>query len=200
MPTRLGDRFQQALVYAAKLHISQVRKDGFQTPYIAHLLATVGLVLEYGGSEDEAIAALLHDALEDQPNGGQTLAEIESQFGPDVLSIVQACSDTQTHPKPPWRERKEAFVNALETISCSACLVIAADKLHNTRTLVREYREHGEDVWQHFKGGRGGTLWFSLALLTALKHRACVPPALISELSGAVRELESIVESGPNPV
>lgn len=199
MPTRLGDRFQEALVYAAKLHISQVRKDS-QTPYIAHLLATVGLVLEYGGSEEEAIAALLHDALEDQPNDGQTLAEIESQFGPEVLSIVQACSDTQTHPKPPWRERKEAFLIALGSISCSACLVIAADKLHNTRTLVREYREHGEEIWPRFKGGRAGTLWFSHSLLTALKNRACVPPALISELSGAVHELESIVESGSNPV
>jgi GTP pyrophosphokinase len=200
MPTRLSDRFEQALVYASRLHTSQVRKDDSQTPYIAHLLATVGLVLEYGGSEDEAIAALLHDALEDQPNDGQTLAEIKDQFGLEVLSIVQACSDTQTHPKPPWQERKEAFINALQTIPCSACLVIAADKLHNTRTLVREYREHGEEIWHHFKGGRAGTLWFSQSVLTALKNRACIPPALISELSGAVRELESIIESRPNPV
>lgn len=200
MPTHLSDRFEQALMYAFRLHINQVRKDDWQTPYIAHLLATVGLVLEYGGSENEAIAALLHDALEDQPNDGQTLAEIKNQFGPEVLSIVQACSDTQSHPKPPWRERKEAFIKALEAIPRSACLVIAADKLHNTRTLVREYREHGEEVWQQFKGGRAGTLWFSQSVLTALKNRACIPPALISELSGATRELESLVASGSNPV
>ncbi|MRR10640.1 bifunctional (p)ppGpp synthetase/guanosine-3',5'-bis(diphosphate) 3'-pyrophosphohydrolase [bacterium] len=195
----MGPRFQRALAYAAQLHIDQVRKDSL-TPYIAHLLATTSLVLEYGGNEDEAIAALLHDALEDQPNDGQTRAEIETQFGAGVLAIVQACSDTQVHPKPPWRERKEAFLKTLAYISPSACLVIAADKLHNTRTLAREFREHGEAIWQRFNGGRAGTLWFSRTLLAALQARNCLPAALLGELSSAVAELESLVASRANLV
>lgn len=196
---RIGKVFEQALVYAAQLHLHQVRKDS-RTPYVAHLLAVAGLVLEYGGSEEEAVAALLHDALEDQPNDGQTRAEIETRFGAGVLAIVQACSDTQSHPKPPWRERKEAFLKSIGQLSPSACLVIAADKLHNTRTLAREYREHGNEIWQRFKGGRDGTLWFSRAVFSALEARACLPPALLNELAGAIAELESLVEDSANLV
>lgn len=199
IPIPPGKRFQQALVYAAQLHASQMRKDS-RTPYIAHLLATTGLVLEYGGSEDEAIAALLHDALEDQPNDGLTRSEIETQFGVTVLEIVTACSDTQSHPKPPWRARKEAFLATLVSVSPSACLVIAADKLHNTRTLAREFREHGDSIWARFKGGREGTLWFSRAVLSALEKRACLPPALLSELASAIAELDSLVEGEGKPV
>ena len=196
---RLGERFERALAYAARLHADQVRKDS-QTPYVAHLLAVAGLVMEYGGSEDEVIAALLHDALEDQPNHGLTGAEIEAQFGGRVLAIVQACSDTQSHPKPPWRERKDAFLQQLAGAPPSACLVIAADKLHNTRTLLREYREHGDAVWQRFKGGRDGTLWFNQAVYAVLKERGCLPGALLSELDEAVAALESVVQAGANLV
>lgn len=196
---RLGERFEHALIYTARLHANQVRKDS-RTPYIAHLLATAGLVMEYGGNEDEIIAALLHDALEDQPHNGNTAREIEAHFGNGVLAIVQACSDTQTHPKPPWRQRKEAFLQSLPTAPPSACLIIAADKLHNTRTLTREYREHGDAIWQRFKGGRDGTLWFSQAVLAALHQCADMPPAMLSELADAVTELETLVMERPNPV
>lgn len=195
----LSERFQQALAYAAQLHASQVRK-GDQTPYVSHLLITAGIVLEYGGSEEEAIAALLHDALEDQPKNGQTREEIEILFGAPVLAIVEACSDTQVHPKPPWRERKEAFLESIRTAPRSACLVIAADKLHNTRSLARQYREFGESLWRNFKGGRDGSLWFSRAMYAALAERACLPPALLEELASAVSELDSLVSGEINLV
>ncbi len=195
----LSERFQQALSYAAQLHASQLRK-GSQTPYVAHLLITAGIVLEYGGSEEEAIAALLHDALEDQPKNGQTREEIEILFGNPVLAIVEACSDTQVHPKPPWRARKEAFIDSIRTASPSACLVIAADKLHNTRSLARQYRGLGEELWRNFRGGRDGSLWFSRAMYTALELRSCLPPALLEELASAVSELESLVSGDVNPV
>ncbi len=195
----LSERFQQALAYAAQLHASQVRKAS-QTPYVAHLLITTGIVIEYGGSEEEAIAALLHDALEDQPKDGQTREEIEILFGSQVLAIVEACSDTQIHPKPPWRARKEAFIESVGTTSPSACLVIAADKLHNTRSLARQYRELGEDLWRNFRGGRDGTLWYSRSIFDALAQRSCLPPALLGELASAVSELESLVLDGTNLV
>lgn len=195
----LSTRFQQALSFAAGLHASQLRKAG-QTPYIAHLLIVAGTVLEYGGNEDEAIAALLHDALEDQPHHGQTSAEIGQQFGAEVLAIVKACSDTQVYPKPPWRERKEAFLKTIETLPPSACLVLAADKLHNTRSLTHQYRELGEELWRNFKGGRSGTLWYSRAVLDALNRRGCLPPALLCELADAVSHLESIVKGETNLV
>lgn len=195
----LGERFERALAYAARLHASQVRKDS-RTPYIAHLLAVTGLVMEYGGSEDEVIAALLHDALEDQPNHGLTGEEIETQFGSQVLDIVQACSDTLSHPKPPWQARKEAFLRQLAGAPSSACLVIAADKLHNTRTLVREFREHGDAIWQRFRGGREGTLWFNRSVYALLKNRGCLPDALLSELDEAMGALESLVQDGSNLV
>lgn len=196
---RLSERFERALTYTVRLHANQVRKDS-RTPYIAHLLATTGLVMEYGGSEDEIIAALLHDALEDQPNHGKTAGEIEAQFGSNVLAIVQACSDTQTLPKPPWQGRKEAFLQSLAAASPSACLVITADKLHNTRTLVREFREHGDAIWQRFKGGRDGTLWFSRSMLATLEKCTTTPRALLSELSDAVIELENLVKGSSNLV
>lgn len=192
-------RFQQALSFATGLHAGQLRKAG-QTPYVAHLLITAGTVLEYGGNENEAIAALLHDALEDQPHNGQTGAEIARQFGAEVLAIVEACSDTQIYPKPPWRERKEAFLKTIETLSPSACLVVAADKLHNIRSLVHQYRELGEDLWQNFKGGRSGTLWYNRAAFDALNRRGCLPPALLCELADAVSDLESIVKDETNLV
>lgn len=196
---RLSERFERALTYAAQLHANQVRKDS-RTPYIAHLLAVAGLVMEYGGSEDEAIAALLHDALEDQPNQGLTSREIETQFGSQVLAIIQACSDTQSHPKPPWRTRKDGFLKQLAGAPPSACLVIAADKLHNTRILVREYREHGEAVWQRFKGGREGTLWFNRSIHSLLKERGCLADSLLSELDEAITALETLVRAGSNLV
>ena len=123
------ERFCEALEYAVRLHAAQRRK-GSDTPYIAHLLSVTAIVLEHGASEDEAIAALLHDAVEDQ-GGAPVREEIRRRFGPAVATIVDGCTDCDTTPKPPWRERKEAFLARLPSAGRSVHLVTAADKLHN---------------------------------------------------------------------
>ncbi len=144
----LGPRFDEALVYAADVHRDQRRK-GTQTPYIAHLLHVAALVIEDGAlagelNEDEAIAALLHDAAEDQ-GGEERLADIRSRFGERVAEIVAACSDTFEDPKPPWRERKEAYIARLRTETDRGILrVSAADKVHNCRAIVVDYRLLGD--------------------------------------------------------
>jgi (p)ppGpp synthase/HD superfamily hydrolase len=141
-------RFNEALQYAAQLHADQVRKVNGE-PYVAHLLGVASLVLDYCGNEDEAIAALLHDAIEDQ--GGAAMGEeIGRRFGPAVADIVDGCTDSDTTPKPPWQERKDAFLARLEHALPSIRLVVAADKLHNVRSLTRDFRQQGEAIWKHF--------------------------------------------------
>ena len=162
--------FENALVYAARLHAGQVRK-GSDTPYFSHLLAVTAIALDHGATEYEAIAALLHDAVEDQ-GGQKTLDEIRRRFGDQVASIVAACSDTDVLPKPPWQDRKNAFVKRLGTEPYSVRLVVAADKLHNVRDVLRSYRVHGDDIWSHFKGGRDGTLWYYRAVVGTLTEAA----------------------------
>ncbi len=147
-------RFSDALVYAAALHAQQRRKVSGE-PYLAHLLAVAAIVMEYGGSEDEAIAALLHDAVEDQ-GGLPTREEIRRRFGETVAAIVDGCTDTAESPKPPWRERKAAFLARLQDAPASVRRVVAADKLHNARSILREHRRLGEAIWGHFRGGRDG--------------------------------------------
>jgi (p)ppGpp synthase/HD superfamily hydrolase len=160
----------RALKFASRLHAKQARK-GSNAPYISHLLAVAAIVLEHGATEKEAIAALLHDAVEDQ--GGQaTLDEIRRRYGKQVARIVDAVSDTDQSPKPPWRERKEAYVERLRSEPYSVRLVVAADKLHNARHLLSSYRVQGEDLWSHFKGGREGTLWYYRAVVDALAGAA----------------------------
>ena len=187
---QLSSRFTEALVYATALHAEQQRKISGE-PYLAHLLAVSALVMEYGGTEDEAIAALLHDAAEDQ-GGRATLAEIHHRFGAEVADIVESCSDTFVTPKPPWHERKEAFIARLHDATVSVQRVTAADKLHNARSIMREYRRQGEAVWQCFRGGREGTLWYFRAVIEALRQAGNGP--LVEELDRAVRELEQLVE------
>lgn len=148
----LSTRFDEALIFASRLHAKQVRK-GSGIPYISHLLAVTALVLEHGGGEDEAIAALLHDAIEDQ-GGDATRQEIRRRFGEVVVEIVNGCTDTDSTPKPPWRERKEAYIAHLPTATSSILLVSAADKLHNVRSILNDYRVVGEEIWQRFKAGK----------------------------------------------
>ncbi len=133
-----GDRFHDALSYASRLHAAQRRKGG-QVPYVAHLLAVTAIVLEHGGNEDEAVAALLHDAVEDQ-GGAPRLAEIRARFGVVVADIVAGCTDADTTPKPPWQERKDRYLAHLPAAGRSVQLVAAADKLHNLRSLIEDYR------------------------------------------------------------
>jgi GTP pyrophosphokinase len=185
----LGERFDQALVYAAQLHRGQVRKGQAAVPYVSHLLGVASLALEHGADEDEAIAALLHDAVEDQ-GGAPTLAAIKERFGAKVADIVEACSDSIGEPKPPWRERKEAYVARLKTASRSARLVSASDKLHNARSILTDYRREGGRVWSRFNAGRDGVLWYYRALVDAL--RPAGPSALVEDLDRVVSELERL--------
>jgi (p)ppGpp synthase/HD superfamily hydrolase len=184
----LTERFEQALVFAAHLHRNQRRK-GSGVPYVSHLLAVCELTLEYGGDEDEAIAALLHDAIEDQ-GGAVARAEILLQFGQRVTEIVDGCTDTNESPKPAWRARKEAYIQHVESASSSVRLVSACDKLHNARSVVMDYRILGETLWDRFTGGRMGTLWYYRAMVTALSAKGS--SAVVEELDRVVTELEKL--------
>jgi (p)ppGpp synthase/HD superfamily hydrolase len=181
----LSPRFQEALSLACELHREQARK-GTQVPYVAHLLAVASIALEHGASEDEAIAALLHDAVEDQ-GGAQTAALIRARFGDAVADIVQACSDTDEVPKPPWEERKQAYIAHVRQAPASVRLVSASDKLHNARCILADYRVHREAVWARFTGGREGTLWYYRELVQAFSLHGEHP--LVTELQRTVNEL-----------
>ena len=185
---KLSERFSEALVYAAALHADQRRKISGE-PYLAHLLGVAAIAIEHGADENEAIAALLHDAIEDQ-GGAAVREEIRRRFGEAVAEIVDGCSDSDTTPKPPWRQRMEAYVSHLRGASASVRLVSASDKLHNARAVLREYRRRGESLWNHFRGGREGTLWYYRAVVDQLE-RAEVSP-LVKELQRVVCEIERL--------
>jgi (p)ppGpp synthase/HD superfamily hydrolase len=190
--TPLGRRFEHALLFATRKHAGQHRK-GTTVPYVAHLLGVASLVLEAGGDEDLAIAALLHDVVEDC-GGAPMLREIRRRFGKRVAHVVDGCTDTDLDPKPPWRQRTEDYVAHLRTADADTRLVSAADKLHNVRSIVAAYREIGDRVWERFHGKRDGTLWYYRALLDEFQRRKSSP--LIRELERAVIELENVVASG----
>jgi (p)ppGpp synthase/HD superfamily hydrolase len=189
------DRFQAALAYAHRVHRGQFRK-GTGIPYIAHVLGVAAIAMEYGAGEDEAIGALLHDAAED--GGGEaTLAEIRAQFGDAVADIVLGCSDSlveDPEDKLPWLERKQNYLAHLESASRAVYLVSAADKLHNVRTIARDYREHGEEVWQRFQGKRDGTLWYYETVADVLIRRHRSP--LTRDLQDAVDQLLELAGQG----
>ena len=187
----LSDRFEQALQFAASTHRTQLRK-GSGIPYMGHLLGVCSLVIEDGGSEDEAIGALLHDAAED--HGGQAmLYQIKARFGDDVATIVEGCTDTLESPKPPWRERKQAYIEHLSTQPGSVLRVSLADKLFNARAILRDYLEVREELWTRFKAGRKGQLWYYRQLadqFTTLMRKRGMPDRMAQELTKVVAELE----------
>ena len=183
---RLGRRFLRAFDFAAEKHAGQTRKAS-TIPYIAHLMGVASLVLEFGGNEDLAIAALLHDVVEDC-GGAPMLKEVRRRFGSRVAKIVDGCTDSDVYPKPPWRERKEAYIQHLKSADAETRLVSAADKLNNVRSILSDYRDVGESVWARFKGGRDGTLWYYRTLLKEFLRRK--PNRLVRELELAIRELE----------
>ena len=188
---QLTFRFEEALTYAFRLHANQVRKvDG--TPYIAHLLSVTALVLEAGGDEDEAIAALLHDAVEDQ-GGLQTLDEIRQRFDERVAEIVDGCTDAYVIPKPPWRGRKVAYLEHLREAPGSVRLVSLADKLHNARCLYQDLRQNGERVWEAFNGGKEGTLWYYRTLSEIFQETGA--DTLTAEFVDVVRKIEEAQET-----
>lgn len=183
----LTSRFEEALVFANRLHAAQTRK-GTPIPYIAHLLAVTALVLSDGGDEDQAIAALLHDAVEDQ-GGLPTLQQICSRFGERVALIVDGCTDAYGSPKPPWRERKERYIDHLKNAPAEVLRVSLADKLHNARSILRDLRQNGEDTWKRFNGGKSGTLWYYHTLVQVFQRQFESP--MVSELAQVVGEMES---------
>jgi (p)ppGpp synthase/HD superfamily hydrolase len=186
---QLSPRFRDALIYADQLHSTQVRK-GKPIPYISHLMAVCSIVLEKGGTEDQAIAALLHDAVEDQ-GGKPTLEQIRGMFGEDVARIVSGCTDADTIPKPAWRPRKEAYLRHLREVPADVRLVSAADKLHNARSILSDYRELGQEVWQRFKGGQEGTLWYYHELVGIFSELG--PQSLAEELKRVIDQLDSLL-------
>ncbi|MFS8896904.1 HD domain-containing protein [Synechococcus sp. R3-13] len=197
MSTQLTQRFVQAMHYAHRWHASQTRK-GTGIPYLSHLLAVAAIALEHGADEDEAIAALLHDSLEDGPhNTGEPRAQIEQQirehFGERVLQIILGCTDTESdgsrgEPKENWKERKTAYLKHLETANASVLLVAASDKLHNARCILRDFRQLGDELWQRFSAGKEGSLWYYRSLAEILGRR--LPGNLSAELQELVAELQ----------
>lgn len=186
-----GEKFEEALVYAARLHRDQKRK-GTDTPYVAHLLAVAAIVGENDGTEDEVIAALLHDAPEDQ-GGEERLEDIRARFGDLVAEIVAGCTDTYEEPKPAWRPRKEAYVRRMAFAPASVRLVSSADKLHNARSILTDLRSLGDELWYRFTGGREGTLWYYRALVEAYAAAGTNP--LVEELDRVVQEIEALSQT-----
>ena len=185
----LSPRFEQALHYACLIHSGQLRK-GTSVPYLAHLLSVAGLALEYGADEDEAIAALLHDAVEDA-GGKARAADLRARFGDRVAEIVAGCTDTDTTPKPPWQARKAAYIAGLSTVSESARLVSCCDKLHNARSIVSDLRIHRDRVWQKFAGGKEGSLWYYTTLCGEYR-RLNVHPPLVEELERTLAVMQQL--------
>ena len=184
----LSVRFQEALTFAARLHAEQLRK-GSTIPYVAHLLAVSSLALQHGADEDEAIAALLHDAIEDQ-GGAKTREEIRRRFGDRVVAIVDGCTDSDVIPKPPRRQRKQAYIAHVRTASPSVRLISASDKLDNARAILADYRSLGESLWTRFHGGREGTLWYYRSLVEMFRKAGS--NTLVEELDRVVTEIEHL--------
>ncbi len=188
-PPRLGPRLQRAFRYAAEKHAGQTRKQT-AVPYLSHLMAVASLVLEAGGDEDMAIAALLHDVVEDC-GGMPRLREVRKQFGPRVARIVEGCTDTFVDPKPEWLQRKKDYLREVKHADAETRLVSASDKLHNVRTILADYRRDGDAIWKRFTGKKEGTLWYYRALSDEYQRRN--PNRITRELEIAVAELESAV-------
>jgi GTP pyrophosphokinase len=184
----IGPRFLRAFLFAAEKHKKQMRKAS-SIPYLAHLMGVASLVLEAGGDEDLAIAALLHDVVEDC-GGAPMLKEVRRRFGKRVAEVVDGCTDAYEYPKPPWRERKDNYIARLKTADAGTRLVSAADKLNNVRSILSDYREIGESIWSRFNGGHEGTLWYYRTLRDEfLRSR---PNRITRDLELAVNELESL--------
>lgn len=192
---KLTERFDEALTYASALHRRDLRR-GTDVPYLAHVLDVAALVLSDGGTEDEAIAALLHDAVDDV-SGIPVLNDIRRTFGGSVADIVAECTDHDpAHDKPTWRPRKEAYIAAIPSKSAQAQRVCLADKLANARELLASYRLVGEQVWRRFSAERD-VLWYLTSLSDVFMQ--CSKSPLADELRLVVGELERLAADGATP-
>jgi (p)ppGpp synthase/HD superfamily hydrolase len=181
--TKLSGRFDDAFKYAHDVHASQARK-GTGAPYLAHLMGVASIVLDDGGSEDEAIAALLHDAAEDH-GGRERLADINSRFGSPVARIVEDCTDSWDTPKRPWAERKRAYVHHAKKLPAASLRVSAADKVHNAYAILRDLRNLGEAVWSRFDATPDDVMAYYEGLVRA--YREAGGGRLVDELDRIVR-------------
>lgn len=191
-PVAVGPRLSKAMAFAVSIHANQVRK-GTAIPYITHVMAVASLVGESGGSEDEMIAALLHDAVEDG-GGAPVLLEIRDEFGGAVAAIVEGCTDDDSGgEKAPWLERKRAYLAHLASAPLPTLRVSCADKLHNARSIQRDLRDHGPAVWQRFKADREGTLWYYRSLARIFAALVQDEPELDPGFRSMIRELREAV-------
>lgn len=181
-----GPRFEDAVVYAIQAHARQTRKGG-TIPYLAHLFAVAAHVMEDGGTENETIAAMLHDAGEDQ-GGEARMSDIRARFGPEVEGIVRGCSDTLETPKPAWRKRKEEYLRHLAAASDAVRRVALADKVHNAESMVDDHAAHGDKLWARFNAGRGEQSWYLHSLRDLFRLRDPERP-LFKRLDAAVERL-----------
>ena len=193
--TLLTSRFDEALLYARAIHGGQKRK-GTTVPYVAHLLGVAALALEAGADEEQAIAALLHDAVEDQ-GGLPRLDDIRIRFGDRVAEIVHACSDSHSEPKPGWRERKETYLACIAEKSSAALLVSLADKTYNAEAILTDLRALGDALWDRFAGGRDGTLWYYEQLAQAFAR--LLPGSASDWLTHAVAAMHSEARAASRP-
>ena len=186
-------RFEEALGYAARVHRGQKRK-GTSIPYVTHLLAVAAVVGENGGTEDEMIAALLHDAPEDQ-GGRECLEDIRKRFGDQVADIVEGCTDSFEKEKPEWRGRKKKYMAHLRDAPESVRLVSASDKLSNARSILADLRDLGDALWGRFNGGKEGTLWYYRSLVDAF--RAAGSNRVVEEFDRVVCEIGRVAGDDP---
>ena len=191
------EKFFEALTYSCHIHENQARK-GTEKPYISHILGVASIVFEYGGTETEAIGGLLHDAIEDGKDGidgidgGKKIRaeDLLAKFGKEITDIVVGCTEAQTDPKPAWKERKDAYIKHLLSASKSVHIVSAADKLYNTRSILNDYRELGEELWTRFNATKNESLWYYRSLADIFKIAGLAPKPLIDELNRVVKKIE----------
>lgn len=179
-------RLDEACAYAREIHAAQKRKGG-DIPYLGHLLGVASIVIDDGGSEDEAIAGLLHDAAEDH-GGRERLADIRARFGPAVAAIVEDCTDSWSTPKEPWAERKQKYIAHARKLSASSLRVSAADKVHNAYAILRDLRTSGDEVWKRFNASADDVLAYYQGLLRAFREAG--GGRLVDELDRIVRGIE----------
>lgn len=191
---RLGAQFDRGLAYAAEMHREQSRKSS-PVPYLSHLLGVASLVLEYGGDENQAVAALLHDTVEDCP--GDQAGEIRRRFGDDVVAMVEACSDSDAGggPKAPWRGRKQGYLDHLVGLGSGhrALLVSACDKLHNARSILADLRRVGLGVWDRFSAPALDQIWYYRSLVGGFSRSLGGP--VTDELARTVEEIARLDEA-----
>ena len=190
---RTSSRLAEAFAYAEEIHRGQARRKT-EAPTLSHLMAVASLVMENGGDEDQAIAALLHDGPEDC--GGRAILErIRERFGDLVAALVEDCTDTMESPKPDWQTRKRKYLDHLETVGDKSLLISICDKVHNARSLVAGYRQEGDAFWDRFTATPRQTLWYYTTLLEIFRRRRNpqIEP-LISQLGRSVRQLQEAIQ------